>query len=74
MIAMEDGGIIPIPISMVPQDGALDLWDAVAIDIKGNCAGVGQLLSAFLQERLVLTVQTPPQQVSAHAQRTQACD
>ncbi len=66
---MEDGGIIPVPISVSPSEGALHLWNAVAINVRGECGGVGQLLAAFLQERLALAVQTPQQQVQALPQR-----
>ena len=65
---MEDGGIIPVPISVAPREGALHLWNTVAIDVRGECGEVGQLLAAFLQERLALAVQAPQQQVQAPAQ------
>ena len=54
---MEGGAIIPVPISVTPLEGSLELWDAVAIDVQGDCAGVGQMLAVFLRERLGIAVQ-----------------
>ena len=53
-----DCPVIPVPISVIHEDGTLELQQAVDITCSGDCAGVGELLAAHLRDRLAIAARS----------------